>query len=186
MYLIAGLGNPGAAYETTRHNAGWLCMDQLADKYHVSFDKEKFHSQIASCVIHGQKCLLMKPTTFMNNSGQAVGEAAHFYKIPPEQVIIISDDINLVPGKLRIRRSGSAGGHNGLKSIIAHLGSEQFPRIRIGVGDRDNPAFDLADFVLGHFSAEEMKQMEQAFAAAIDSAELIVDNNIQEAMNRHN
>lgn len=186
MYIIAGLGNPGSKYEKTRHNAGWLCMDRLGEKYGVKLDRVNFNALTASCMIHGQKCLLMKPTTFMNNSGEAIGAAANFYKVPPEQVIVLSDDINLVPGKLRIRRSGSAGGHNGLKSIIAHLGSDQFPRIRIGVGDRENPDFDLADFVLGKFTETDMKQMTEAFDAAIDSAELIVADNIMEAMNRHN
>ncbi|HPZ00159.1 MAG TPA: aminoacyl-tRNA hydrolase [Clostridiales bacterium] len=186
MYLIVGLGNPGMEYETSRHNVGWLCLDRLAEKHQVSLRKTKFHALVTSCLIHGEKCLLMKPTTYMNNSGQAVSEAAGFYKIPPEKIIVISDDINLEPGKIRIRKSGSAGGHNGLKSIIEDLGSDAFPRIRIGVGDRENPAFDLADFVLGHFSEEDLKQMEPSFQAAIDSAELIVEGRLTEAMNLHN
>lgn len=186
MYIIAGLGNPGSKYENTRHNAGWLCMDRLGDKYGVKLDRMRFQALTATCVINGEKCLLMKPTTFMNNSGEAIGEAARFFKVPEDHVIVLSDDINLTPGKLRIRRSGSAGGHNGLKSIIYDLGGDGFPRVRIGVGDRANPNYDLADFVLGKFSKDEMKLMTEAFDAAIDSVELIVAGNIGEAMNRHN
>ena len=186
MFIIAGLGNPGSKYERTRHNAGWMAIDHLADKYGVTVDRLNFSAMTNTVMIGGQKCLLMKPTTFMNNSGEAIGAAARFYKIPPEQVIVLSDDINLEPGKLRIRRKGSAGGHNGLKSIIAHLGSDQFPRIRIGVGERANADMDLADFVLAKFSQEDMKLMKEAYEHAADSVKLIVEDNLQEAMNRYN
>lgn len=186
MQIVAGLGNPGSKYENTRHNAGWQAIDYLADKYGVTVDRLNFSAMTNTVMIGGEKCLLMKPTTFMNNSGEAVGAAARFFKVPPEKVIILSDDINLEPGKLRIRRKGSAGGHNGLKSIIAHLGSDQFPRIRIGVGERANENMDLADFVLATFSKEDQKKMKEAYEQAADAVELIIKDNIQEAMNRYN
>ena len=186
MYLIAGLGNPGLKYENTRHNAGFIAIDQLAESNGVKIDRLKFNALTAECRISNEKCLLMKPQTYMNNSGEAVGEAARFYKIPPENVLIISDDISLIPGKLRIRRKGSAGGHNGLKSIIAHLGTDEFPRIRIGVGDRENPDFSLADFVLGKFTKDEMKLITDAAEKAQKAAETIVSGNMNEAMNKYN
>lgn len=186
MYLLAGLGNPGSEYENTRHNIGFIAIDSFARSRGIKVDKLKFKSLTAECRIGGEKVLLMKPQTFMNNSGEAIGEAARFYKIPPENVVIISDDITLSPGNMRIRRKGSAGGHNGLKSIIAHLGSENFPRIKLGIGDRENSDHSLADFVLGKFSKEEMKQLEEIVKKASDAAELIISGDVDEAMNRYN
>lgn len=186
MYLLAGLGNPGSEYENTRHNIGFITIDSFANSRGVKVDKLKFKALTAECRVGGEKVLLMKPQTFMNNSGEAIGEAARFYKIPPENVIIISDDITLSPGNMRIRRKGSAGGHNGLKSIIAHLGSENFPRIKLGIGDRENHDRSLADFVLGKFSKEETKQLEEIVKKASDAAELIITDGIDEAMNRYN
>lgn len=186
MYLLVGLGNPDSKYENTRHNAGFITIDHIADTYGVKIDRLKFHSLTAECRIGSERCLLMKPQTYMNNSGEAVGEAARFYKIPPENVLVISDDISLEPGRLRIRRKGSAGGHNGLKSIIAHLGSDGFPRVRVGVGDRENPDYSLADFVLGKFTKEETKLLQEAVNNAQKAAEYIVSGHIDKAMNDYN
>ncbi len=186
MYLLAGLGNPGSEYANTRHNIGFITIDLLAESLGIKVDKLKFKSLTAECRIGTEKVLLMKPQTFMNNSGEAIGEAARFYKIPPENVVIISDDISLSPGKLRIRRKGSAGGHNGLKSIIAHLGSENFPRVKLGIGDREHPNHSLADFVLGKFSKDEMELVEEVAKKASDAASLIIAGNVDEAMNRYN
>lgn len=186
MYIIAGLGNPGADYEKTRHNVGFMAIDEIAKDMGVRVDRLKFMAFTAECRIGTEKCLLMKPQTYMNNSGDAIGQAARFYKVPPENVIVISDDISLEPGKIRIRRKGSAGGHNGLKSIISHLGSENFPRVKIGVGDRANPDRSLADHVLGTFSKADMKELEDLFPSVYDAVKLIVSNNTDEAMNRYN
>ncbi|MDO4832786.1 MAG: aminoacyl-tRNA hydrolase [Clostridia bacterium] len=186
MYIIAGLGNPGPDYEKTRHNIGFLTANAIAADLGVKIDRLKFKSLTANAVIAGEKCLLMKPQTFMNNSGEAIGEAARFFKVPPENVIVISDDISLPPGTIRIRRKGSAGGHNGLKSIIAHLGSDNFPRVKVGVGERKNLDSDLADHVLGTFSKEDAKVMNEAILDAVDAVELIVSGKTDEAMNRYN
>ncbi len=186
MYIIAGLGNPGPDYEKTRHNIGFLTANAIAADLGVKIDRLKFRSLTATAVIAGEKCLLMKPQTFMNNSGEAIGEAARFFKVPPENVIVISDDISLPPGTIRIRRKGSAGGHNGLKSIIAHLGSDNFPRVKVGVGERKNLDSDLADYVLGTFSKEDAKVMNEAILDAVDAVELIVSGKTDEAMNRYN
>lgn len=186
MYIVAGLGNPGPEYEKTRHNIGFLTANALAADLGVRIDRLKFKALTANAVIAGEKCLLMKPQTFMNNSGEAIGEAARFFKVPPENVIIISDDISLEPGKIRIRRKGSAGGHNGLKSIIAHLGSDNFPRVKVGVGERKNPESDLADFVLGTFSKEDIPIMNDAILNAVDAVELIIAGKTDEAMNKYN
>ena len=153
-YIIAGLGNPGSKYEMTRHNAGFLAIDLFAIEKEINIKRLKFHSLVGEVKIGEKKCLLMKPQTFMNNSGEAIAEAAKFYKIPPEKIIIISDDVSLDVGTIRIRRKGSAGGHNGLKSIISLLGSEDFPRIKIGVGKKPAPEYDLVDWVLGRFPKE--------------------------------
>lgn len=186
MYLIVGLGNPGSKYANTRHNVGWMAIDRLADDLGVSVDRNKFHALTAQAVLGGEKVLLMKPMTYMNNSGEAVEDAASFYKIPPENIIVISDDISLNPGKMRIRRSGSAGGHNGLKSIIQCVGSDAFPRIRIGIGSKPHPEMDLADFVLSRFSEEETKALQEPLENAGKAAELILKGDVQEAMNRYN
>lgn len=185
-YLIVGLGNPGAKYEMTRHNAGFLAVDLLAIKENLNIKKLKYHALVGDAVINGKKCLVMKPQTFMNNSGEAVGEACRFYKIPPEKVIVISDDISLDVGKIRIKRKGSAGGHNGLKSIIAHLGSENFVRIKVGVGKKPSADYDLVDWVLGRFPKELEKELKSALENAVASLPYIVNDEIDKAMNLFN
>lgn len=185
-YIIAGLGNPGAKYEMTRHNAGFLAIDMLAMKQNKEIKRLKFHALTCDAEIEGKKCLLMKPQTFMNNSGEAIGEAAKFYKIPPQNIIVLSDDISLDVGKIRIRRKGSAGGHNGLKSIIAHLGSEDFPRVKIGVGKKLNAYMDLADWVLGRFPKELEPQLKEALENANGAISLIVQDKFDRAMNLYN
>lgn len=185
-YIIAGLGNPGAKYEMTRHNAGFLAIDMLAMKQNKEIKRLKFHALTCDAEIEGKKCLLMKPQTFMNNSGEAIGEAAKFYKIPPQNIIVLSDDISLDAGKIRIRRKGSAGGHNGLKSIIAHLGSEDFPRVKIGVGKKPNAYMDLADWVLGRFPKELEPQLKEALENADGAISLIVQDKFDRAMNLYN
>lgn len=185
-YLIVGLGNPGAKYEMTRHNAGFLAVDLLAIKENLNIKKLKYHALVGDAVINGKKCLVMKPQTFMNNSGEAVGEACRFYKIPPEKVVVISDDISLDVGKIRIKRKGSAGGHNGLKSIIAHLGSENFVRIKVGVGKKPSADYDLVDWVLGRFPKELEKELKAALENAVASLPYIVNDEIDKAMNLFN
>lgn len=185
-YLIAGLGNPGPKYEYTRHNAGFLCIDLLAQQLGVKIDRIKFKSIVADVAIEGRRCLLMKPQTFMNNSGEAVRDAANFYKIPPEHVIILFDDISLPPGKLRIRRKGSDGGHNGIKSIIYLLNSDQFPRVKLGVGAKPHPDYDLADWVLSLFQKDELPRMKEAMEKACEAVRLIVQDDMDHAMNLYN
>ena len=185
-YLIVGLGNPGTQYENTRHNAGFMAADTLAEKLGVQIKKLKFKSLIADCAIEGRHCIIMKPSTFMNNSGEAVTEAMSFYKIPPERTIIVFDDISLEPGKLRIRRKGSDGGHNGIKSIIYLSGSDMFPRIKMGVGAKPHPDYNLADWVLGHFKKEQAEALETAMDNAVSSIELMVGGKMNEAMNKFN
>ena len=185
-YIIAGLGNPGAKYEMTRHNAGFLALDLYAVKNNADIKKLKYHSLVREVTVSGKRCLLMKPQTFMNNSGEAIGEAARFYKIPPEKVIVISDDTTLDVGKIRIRRKGSAGGHNGLKSIIAHLGSEDFPRVKIGVGKKPDAYTDLADWVLARFPKESEADLKNALENALSAVELIVAGETDKAMNLYN
>lgn len=186
MYILAGLGNPGSKYENTRHNIGWMAIDALAKEQGVSVDRMKFHALTGQCVLAGQKVLLMKPTTYMNNSGEAIEEARNFYKIPTSNVIVISDDINLAPGKMRIRRKGGAGGHNGLKSIIECMGTEDFPRVRLGIGAKSHPDMDLADYVLGKFPKGEQEAIDKVLKNAALAAELIVDGDVNEAMNQFN
>ena len=185
-YMIVGLGNPGAKYEMTRHNAGFLAIDMLAMKQNKEIKRLKYHALTGGAVIEGKKCLLMKPQTFMNNSGEAVAEAARFYKIPPQNIIVLSDDISLDVGKIRIRRKGSAGGHNGLKSIIAHLGSDEFPRVKIGVGKKPDAYTDLADWVLGRFPKELEPQLKEALENANGAISLIVQDKFDRAMNLYN
>ena len=182
-WIVAGLGNPGLEYENTRHNAGFLTMDELAKQCGVKLDQMKFKSDCGEAMLGEVRCLLMKPTTYMNLSGDAIAAAANFYKIPPEQVLVIYDDISLPPGKLRLRRKGSAGGHNGIKSIIAQLGTEEFPRIRVGVGAKPNPQYDLADWVLSKFSEEDMTALQPALEHAADAAKKIVSGDMTGAMN---
>lgn len=185
-YLIVGLGNPGAKYEMTRHNAGFLAVDLFAIKENFNVKKLKFHALVGDVKIGGKKCLVMKPQTFMNNSGESVGEAAKFYKIPPENIVVISDDISLDVGNIRIKRKGSAGGHNGLKSIIANLDSENFIRIKVGVGKKPFADYDLADWVLGRFPKDKESDLKQALENAVDSIPYIVNNQIDKAMNLYN
>ncbi len=185
-YIVAGLGNPGAKYEMTRHNAGFLAMDLLAITKNTDIKRLKHHALVADMQIGGKRCLVMKPQTMMNNSGEAIGEAAKFYKIPPENVIIVYDDISLDVGQTRIRRKGSAGGHNGIKSIIAHLGSENFPRIKVGVGKKPTPEYDLVNWVLGRFPKEQEKDLKAALENSVSALELIVGGDIDKAMNLYN
>lgn len=185
-FIIAGLGNPGTKYEMTRHNAGFLAVDLLAIEEGFNIKKLKHHSLVADVNINGKRCLVMKPQTMMNSSGEAVGEAAKFYKIPPENVIIIYDDVSLDVGQTRIRRKGSAGGHNGIKSIIAHLGSENFPRVKIGVGKKPDARYDLVDWVLGKFPKEKEADLKSALENTTKAVRLIVDGDIDKAMNLYN
>ena len=185
-YIICGLGNPGTQYEGTRHNIGFMTIDTLCEKYKLDCKKLRFKSLTCDAMISGKRCLIMKPTTFMNNSGEAVTEAMSFYKIPPERTIIVFDDISLEPGKLRIRRKGSDGGHNGIKSIIYLSGSDMFPRIKMGVGAKPHPDDNLADWVLGHFRKEQAEALETAMDNAVSSIELMVGGKMNEAMNKFN
>ena len=185
-YIICGLGNPGTQHEGTRHNIGFMTIDTLCDKYKLDCKKLRFKSLTCDAMISGKRCLIMKPTTFMNNSGEAVTEAMSFYKIPPERTIIVFDDISLEPGKLRIRRKGSDGGHNGIKSIIYLSGSDMFPRIKMGVGAKPHPDYNLADWVLGHFKKEQAEALETAMDNAVSSIELMVGGKMNEAMNKFN
>ncbi len=184
-YIIAGLGNPDRKYENTRHNAGFITVDALADKYGVRLDRIKYKSLCASVIINDKKVLLMKPSTYMNNSGLAVKEAMSFFKVPPEKTLIIFDDISLDVGKLRIRRKGSDGGHNGIKNIIYLSGSDQFPRIKIGVGKKPEK-WDLADWVLSSFTESEGKLLNEAVDNACDAAQLIINGQTDKAMNLYN
>ncbi|MGW8115638.1 aminoacyl-tRNA hydrolase [Caproicibacterium sp. NSD3] len=185
-YLLVGLGNPGKEYEGTRHNTGFMAIDKIANDAGVKLDRLKFKGLCTSATLGGKKVLLLKPSTFMNLSGQSVTEAMRFYKLPPEKVIVLFDDISLPCGHLRIRRKGSDGGHNGMKNILYLSGSDQFPRIKIGVGEKPNPNWDLADWVLSHFSTDEMKLMDESIKNAAAAAALMVNDKIDEAMNRYN
>ena len=185
MLIIAGLGNPGREYENTRHNAGFMVMDALAEKLGTDITEKKYKGLYGKAVIGGEKVILLKPQTYMNSSGESLRAAADFYKVAPEDIIVVYDDISLEPGQLRIRAKGSAGGHNGIKSIIAHLGSQEFPRVKVGVGEKP-PRMDLADYVLGHFSKEEAAVMADAVKEAADAVCEIVNVGIAQAMNDHN
>ena len=184
-HIIAGLGNPGQKYEKTRHNIGFLALDYIAEKYGIRVDRVKFRALVGEGNIAGARVLLMKPETFMNNSGEAIGAAADFYKIPPERVIVLHDEISFSPSVIRIRRKGSAGGHNGLKSIISHLSSEEFPRIKIGVGEKPRPDFDLADWVLGVMPEADAAAVRERFSDIAAAAELLVLGKTDEAMNKY-
>lgn len=185
-FLIAGLGNPGKQYELTRHNAGFLFADLLADKCNTKISKIQFKSVTASIELGGHKCLLMKPQTFMNNSGEAVKQAAAFYKIPPEKIIVVFDDISLPCGKLRIRRKGSAGGHNGIKSIIYLMNSDNFPRVKLGVGEKPHPDYELADWVLSNFKKDEIPALREAAEKACSAVELMIQGETDKAMSNFN
>ena len=184
-FLIVGLGNPGRQYENTRHNAGFITLDVIAEKTGAQVDRIKFKGLCGEGMLGGKKVLFLKPSTFMNLSGQAVQEAMAFYKLPPEKVLVIFDDISLEPGRLRIRRKGSDGGHNGIKNIIYLSGKDTFPRIKMGVGKKPNPGWDLADWVLSRFTEDELKAIQDAAERAASAAELIVQGKIDEAMNRY-
>ncbi len=185
-YIIAGLGNPGEKYENTRHNAGFMTLDKLSAKCGAQLKKLRFKSLTAIADVNGVTCLLMKPTTFMNNSGEAIVEAMNFYKIPPERVIICYDDISLEPSCIRIRRKGSDGGHNGMRSIIYLTGFDTFPRIKLGVGKKPHKDYDLAAWVLSRFTDEEKKLMDTGTDKAVSSIELMVKGRTDEAMNKFN
>ena len=186
MYIIAGLGNPTQQYDHTRHNIGFDTITYLADRYHITMNTKKFQAICGTGVIEGQKVLLLKPQTYMNLSGNSIGEAVNFYKLDPAtEVIVIYDDIALEPGYIRVKKKGSAGGHNGIKDIIAHLGTQEFQRIRVGVGEKPKD-YDLAAYVLGHFAAEDRKKVEEAIAQAADAVELMVQDRADEAMNLYN
>ena len=185
-WLIVFLGNPGPKYECTRHNASFMAGDALAKKLGVSINRLRFKALTAAAEINGEKVLLMKPQTFMNLSGEAVGQAARFYKIPPERVLVVSDEISLPLGKLRVRPKGSAGGHNGLKSIIASLGSDAFPRIRIGVGAPPHPDYDMADWVLSVFRNQDLEDMLAASDRAAEAVTTYISDGPERAMNRFN
>lgn len=185
-YIIAGLGNPGPKYADTRHNAGFKAVDLLAKKHGFEFKRLKFHAMIADEVIGGKRCLVMKPQTMMNLSGEAVIEAANYYNIPDEKIIIIFDDVSLDVGKIRVRRKGSAGGHNGIKSIISCLGSEEFPRIKIGVGKKPSADYDMVDWVLGEIPKDRIKDFNDSLQSAVGAVEAILCENIDSAMNKFN
>ena len=185
MYIIAGLGNPGMQYNGTRHNAGFSVIDELADKYNISVDMLKHKGMIGKGVIEGQKVILVKPLTYMNKSGECIREVMDYYKADIDDLIVIFDDISLAPGKLRLRSKGSAGGHNGIKSIIAHLGSEEFKRIKFGVGDKPK-GWDLADWVLGKFPTEIYSDLRSGNERACDAVACIVTEGIDSAMNKFN
>ena len=186
MYLVVGLGNPGKQYEATRHNMGFDTIDQLVEDYNVPQGGVKFNAMYGKTVIGGEKVILMKPLSFMNLSGGPVREMANYFKIDPEtELIVIYDDIDLEPGQLRIRKQGSAGGHNGIKDIIRRLGTEKFIRIRVGVGAKPK-GWDLADFVLGHFSDSDRKLVDEGINDAAEAVELILSEGVDAAMNKYN
>ncbi len=186
MFVIVGLGNPGKKYENTRHNAGFMSIDALAEKYGINISEKKHKALCGTGVIEGNKVLLIKPQTFMNVSGESVRSVMDFYKIDPEEdMIVIYDDISLTPGNIRIRKKGSAGGHNGIKSIIAHAGTQNFMRIKVGVGEKPS-GWDLADYVLGHFSEEDNQKLKDVMPDIIQAATLMVQGDVDKAMNDFN
>lgn len=185
-WIVAFLGNPGIKYNGTRHNAGFMAADAMEKKLGVSINKMRFKALTQTVDISGKKVLLMKPQTYMNLSGDAIVQAANFYKVLPERVIVVSDETALPIGRLRIRRGGSAGGHNGLKSVIARLGTDQFPRIRLGVGDKPHPDYDMADWVLSAFKGQDAADMELVAKKAADAVECYITEGADRAMNRFN
>ena len=185
MHLIVGLGNPTKQYEGTRHNVGFETIDRIAAENQIRVEEKKHKALYGSGYIEGEKVILAKPQTFMNLSGESVRELSDYYKIPAENIIVIYDDISLDVGQIRIRKKGSAGGHNGIKDIIAHLGTQEFKRVRVGVGEKPKD-YDLAAYVLGHFTPEDRKKVEEAIAQAADAVELMVQDRTDEAMNLYN
>lgn len=185
-WLLVGLGNPGTQYENTRHNVGFLVADELAERQNAPIQRLKFKALTNLLTISGEKVLVMKPVTYMNLSGEAAREAAAFYKVPPERVLVVSDDVALPPGRLRIRKGGSAGGHNGLKNLIQHLGTDQFPRVRVGVGEKPHPDYDMADWVLGKLQGEDKKAVDAAVKRAADAVECLIREGPDRAMSRYN
>ena len=185
MYIIVGLGNPGKEYAHTRHNVGFETIDILADRMGIEVEEKKHKGLCGKGILAGQKVILLKPQTYMNLSGESVRAAADFYKVDPEDILVIYDDISLEPGQLRLRGKGSAGGHNGIKNIIAHLGTQVFPRIKVGVGEKPKK-YDLADYVLSHFTKAERKEMEEGYQKAIQAVEKILAGEMEAAMNEFN
>ena len=183
--LIVGLGNPEPKYDGTRHNIGFAALDAFLEKHSINLNKMKYNAEIGEATVCGKRVLLIKPQTYMNSSGEAVGKIASFYKIEPENILIIFDDISLDVGKIRLRRKGSAGGHNGIKSIISHLGSENFPRIKIGVGQKPHPDYDLVDWVLGKFPKSDEANLKEAITASTNAIEEILARGIESAMNKY-
>ena len=184
-FLIVGLGNPGMAYENTRHNAGYGALQALAKELHTELNKKQCKALTGTGEIDGRRVLLLFPQTFMNLSGEAVQAAMHFYKLPPERLLVFSDDVALPLGAVRVRRSGSDGGQKGLRSIIGCIGTDTFPRVRIGVGAKPHPAYDMADWVLSRFKPDEQPVMEEAYEKAAGAAQLIIAGHIDRAMNRY-
>lgn len=185
-WLLVCLGNPGKEYEHTRHNMGFLAADRLAARESVKLNKLKFRALTGEVTLGGARVLVVKPQTYMNLSGEAVKLAGGFYKIPPERILVIYDDVSLPVGKLRVRPKGSAGGHNGIKNIIAHLGTDVFPRIKVGVGAPDRPERDMVSWVIGNPTPEEQKLLDQALDRALDAAACVIERGVGEAMNRFN
>ena len=185
-WLLVGLGNPDPIYAKNRHNVGFRAIDILAEKLGIKVDRSKFRGLYGQGSYKGQKIVLLKPMTFMNNSGLSVMDAARFYKLPPERIIVLFDDISLEPGRLRVRPDGSAGGHNGIKSVIAELGSQEFPRVKIGVGAKPHPEFELADWVLSAFSAQEEKALAVSLENSAKAALCIIEHGVPETANRYN
>lgn len=185
-WILVCLGNPGDKYDGTRHNVGFMVADEIGERERMPIQKLKYRALTNLCTLGGEKVLVMKPVTFMNLSGESVRQAVDFYKLPPDHVLVVSDDVSLPVGKLRIRAGGSAGGHNGLKSIIEHLGTDQFPRIRMGVGEKPHPDYDLADWVLGKFAGEDKKTMAATVKKAADAVELLIKEGPEKAMGKFN
>lgn len=185
-WLLVCLGNPGDKYENTRHNVGFMVADEIAERQNKPIQRLKFKALTNVFSVSGEKVLVMKPITYMNLSGEAVRQAADFYKVPPERILVISDDTALPVGRLRVRQKGSAGGHNGLKNIIQHLGTDQFPRLRVGVGEKPHPDYDLADWVLGKFQGEDKKTIDHAVKRAADAVECIMAEGLDRAMGKFN
>ena len=186
QWLLVCLGNPGKDYENTRHNIGFMAADELGRKENVSINKLRYRALTGEVTIAGQRVLVLKPQTYMNLSGESVKLAGGFYKIPPERVLVVSDDVSLPLGKLRIRAGGSAGGHNGLKNIIQHLGTDQFPRIKVGVGAPQHPEHEMVNWVIGNFTPNEKKVVNEAIGRALDAVACLIGKGVQEAQNKFN